>query len=323
MEKKVVLITGCSNGGIGSHLAQQFSLSNCQVFATSTSKSKMSDLEPFGCHLLELNVLEVNSVELAVEEVIKRAGKIDILINNAGVTVSAPLIETNIEQVNHTYQTNILGLLRVTQKVTPYMIEAKSGTVVNIGSIAGEINTPYSGTYSSSKAAVTSLTRVLRLELAPFGIDTLLVKPGAVKSNIGKNNLLFKNESNNEFQLYQNVQGYILKRANISQNTACMETSYFAKKVVSHILRRSSPTYQYYRFLSNPFNVLLFVLANLIGLVIPSLRPSMSYFKNKFWALPGEIVYGGQWTMPYFVALFPAYIVNFVQWVSFGLGYVN
>jgi NADP-dependent 3-hydroxy acid dehydrogenase YdfG len=122
MEKKVVLITGCSNGGIGSHLAQQFSLSNCQVFATSTSKSKMSDLEPFGCQLLELNVLEVNSVELAVEEVIKRAGKIDILVNNAGVTVSAPLIETNIEQVDHTYQTNILGLLRVTQKVTPYMV---------------------------------------------------------------------------------------------------------------------------------------------------------------------------------------------------------
>jgi hypothetical protein len=102
-----------------------------------------------------------------------------------------------------------------------------------------------------------------------------------------------------------------------------MDTSQFAKKVVGHILRRSSPTYQYYRFLSNPFNVLLFVLANFIGLVIPSLRPSMSYFKNKFWALPGEIVYGGQWTMPYFVAFFPAYIVNFVQWVSFGLGYVN
>jgi len=234
------LITGFSSG-IGRELAREFYRNNCRVFASARNVSKLSELKEEGIDVVQLDITKDDSIEKAVAEVIRKAGRIDILVNNAGVSSYAPAIEVPMQEIRDLMETNFFGLISLTQLVVKnHMIPARSGKIVQISSVAGEVTTPWNSIYGASKGAVTRYSDALRMELAPFGIKVITVKPGGVKSDIASNAGV-KLVSVEGKSLYAAVWDYILKRQNTSQAHP-MPTDEFAKVVVGKVLRSKPPS---------------------------------------------------------------------------------
>ncbi|KAJ9063213.1 hypothetical protein DSO57_1002511 [Entomophthora muscae] len=331
LRRPVVLITGCSNAGIGSYLAKHFALRNCITYATARDVKNLSEVEGYGCKQVQMDICSTDSIQAAVELVIQAEGHIDILVNNAGVNFNGPIIELDITKAANVLNTNVLGALRVTQAVAPYMIKTGGGTIVNIGSIVGDLATPWGGIYSASKAALHSLTDALRLELRPFNIDVVVVKPGAVTSLIAKNNLAFRTNSEDQCNgekttilvpesFYKEIEGYVLKRINYSQEADSYNTDLFGEKVVSWVLGRRNQTMTKLGYWLNPANVSLGMLTWGIGRISPQLAPSMSYFKGYNWILPTELVLGGSTWAHTASKYVPNFAKDAVLWSKFGLG---
>jgi NAD(P)-dependent dehydrogenase (short-subunit alcohol dehydrogenase family) len=195
-----------------------------------------------GLHLLEVDVRSDQSVADAVRAVIDKHGRIDILINNAGVPCVGPLAELPLSVLHSTFDTNVYGLMRVIKAVVPHMISRAKGKIVNVGSVAALAPVPWGGAYNASKAAVHALSDCLRVELKPFGIDVITVAPGAIKSNIGSNcSTLYKN--NPEWKFYKPFEKAIYGIAEFSQQPGFTSTEVFANKTVDAILRRKPPAW--------------------------------------------------------------------------------
>ena len=180
MSSKIVLITGCSTG-IGHDLAWRLARANYTVVATARHHETLSDL-PVALRL-PLDVTEPISIANATREVIRRFGRIDVLVNNAGYAIRGAVEDIAIEQVQQMFDVNVYGVMRMTRAVVPYMREQKAGRVITIGSLAGKLVLPVNGTYSATKFALEALSDALRLELAPFGIHVVLIEPGNIRSN--------------------------------------------------------------------------------------------------------------------------------------------
>lgn len=177
---KVVLITGCSTG-IGRDLAQRLTKAGYCVVATSR---KADALEGMNVALkLTLDVTRPESVHQAVERVIQRFGCIDVLVNNAGYAQCGAIEDVSDEQIQHMFDVNVFGAMRMVRAIVPHMRQQGSGRIINISSIAGKLVTPVNGTYSATKFALEAMSDALRLELAPFGIQVVLIEPGAIKTN--------------------------------------------------------------------------------------------------------------------------------------------
>eukprot|EP00198_Chlamydomonas_reinhardtii_P013499 XP_001702836.1 predicted protein [Chlamydomonas reinhardtii] len=239
--EEVVLITGCSDGGIGAGLCAAFHAAGCTVYATARRIESMSGLVAAcpGVKTLALDVTQQDSVAAAVAAVLREAGRIDVLVNNAGMGLVAPLIEVDIDKAKEVYEANVWGLLRVCQAVAPAMAQRRTGTICNVGSVVGYFATPWGAIYSSSKAAVHSLTDAMRLELKPFGVKVVLLAPGAVRSNIGENNL--KRFEDHFSSMYAPFAEAIRRRATLSQQGNSMPTEVFARQVVATLLGSSPP----------------------------------------------------------------------------------
>jgi 1-acylglycerone phosphate reductase len=136
-QPKVVLITGCSKGGIGHALCEEYARKGCIVYATARRLETMQDLADAGMRTLRLDVTNNEDIKRVVDTVIEEQGRIDILVNNAGVSFSAPVIEQDLEQAKRLFDTNVWGVVALTQVVAPHMCRRRSGMIVNIGSIAG------------------------------------------------------------------------------------------------------------------------------------------------------------------------------------------
>ncbi|GJS90244.1 NADPH-dependent 1-acyldihydroxyacetone phosphate reductase-like protein [Tanacetum coccineum] len=244
INKQVVLITGCSSGGIGNSLARAFAARNCLVVATARAVSSMKDLE--GDHdmffLQELDVLSETSVREAVENVVGKYGRIDVLVNNAGVQCVGPLAEIPLDSVQHTFNTNVYGSMRLIQAVVPHMASRKKGKIVNIGSVTVLGPGPWSGVYTASKAALHALTDTLRLELKPLGINVTNVVPGAIRSNLG-NSAAANYDKMPEWKLYKKYESAIKDRAYFSQGPKSTPSEEFAKKTVDAILKEDPPSW--------------------------------------------------------------------------------
>ena len=176
---KVVLITGCSTG-IGRHLAQRLTQSGYTVVATARKAETLDDLSV--SLKLPLDVTQSDSVKAAVARTIQQFGRIDILVNNAGYSMLGALEEVSEKQTQQVFDVNVFGALRMIRAVVPYMRKQRAGRIINISSIAGKLSTPVNGTYSASKFALEALSDALHMELAPFGIQVVLVEPGAIKT---------------------------------------------------------------------------------------------------------------------------------------------
>jgi NADP-dependent 3-hydroxy acid dehydrogenase YdfG len=177
-----VLISGCSSG-IGAATAAALVQAGHTVYATARSVETLADLEALGCHTRALDVTSEDSMIAAVKAVEAEHGRVGTLINNAGFPDYGPIEESDLERVRAMFETNVFGLARLTQLVLPAMRKARSGRIVNIGSMGGRITFPVGGFYHATKYAVEAISDVLRVEVKPFGIDVILVEPGLIRSN--------------------------------------------------------------------------------------------------------------------------------------------
>ncbi|XP_071724746.1 short-chain dehydrogenase RED1-like [Rutidosis leptorrhynchoides] len=268
-EKPVVIITGCSVGGIGHELARAFANKGCSVAATARSMKAMADFEHDPRFFLqELDVISDKSVESVVSNVVEKFGRIDILVNNAGVQCVGPLAEIPLSQVQNTFNTNVFGPMRMIQAVVPHMAERRSGKVVNIGSIGALAPGPWGGTYNASKAAVHSLTDSLRFELNLLGIQVTNVVPGVIRSNIGPS------AANNyktmpDWKLYKDFKDLIQKRVEFIATTKATPADVFAQDTVAVVLKEKSPAWyssgNYSTIMAIMYHLPIFVKDFLIG----------------------------------------------------------
>ncbi|KAL2246574.1 uncharacterized protein LOC105176490 [Sesamum indicum] len=236
-EKQVVVVTGCSAGGIGHALAREFAARGCLVVATARSLASLSDFqEDPRFFLQDLDVSSDESVRHALSTVLERFGRIDIVVNNAGVQCVGPLAEVPLSAVEQTFNTNVYGTLRLIQAVVPHMASRKKGKIVNVGSVTALAPVPWSGAYTASKAAIHAVSDTLRLELRPFGIDVINLVPGAIKSNIGNSALAIYNRMP-EWKLYKPFEEAIRARATLSQGPKSTPSEEFAKKTVDEVLK--------------------------------------------------------------------------------------
>ncbi|KAF7834244.1 short-chain dehydrogenase RED1-like [Senna tora] len=242
-DRPVVLITGCSTGGIGHALARAFAARSCTVVATSRSRSSMVDLEQDPRFFLqELDVLSDESVQRTLQNVVGKYGRIDVLVNNAGVQCVGPLAEVPLSDIQHTFDTKIAGSLRLIQAVVPHMATRKQGKIVNIGSVTAMAPGPWSGAYTASKSALHALSDTLRLELRHFGIDVVTVVPGAVKSNIANSAIASYNRMP-EWKLFKPFEAVIRDRAYFSQKSKSTPSDEFAKHTVDAIMKKNPPAW--------------------------------------------------------------------------------
>lgn len=238
-QKQVVIITGCSAGGIGHALALEFAARGCLVVATARSRASISDLQDDSRFFLhELDVSSDDSVRHALSTVLEKFGRIDIVVNNAGVQCVGPVAEVPLSMIQDTFNTNLFGSLRLIQAVVPHMASRKKGKIVNVGSVSVLAPVPWGGVYTASKAALHSLTDNLRLELQPFGIDVITLVPGAIRSNIAESALATYRRMP-EWKLYKKFDEAIRARALISQTPKSTSAEEFAKKTVDAVLREN------------------------------------------------------------------------------------
>lgn len=177
---KVVLITGGSSG-IGKSIGEYLHKKGFVVYGTSRNPEKAANsLFP----LIALDVRDPASIQYAVSKVIEISGRIDVVINNAGVGITGPLEEIPMEEIKNNFETNFFGPIEVMKSVLPQMRDQKSGLIINITSIAAYMGLPYRSVYSASKGALELITEALRMEVKQFGIEITNVAPGDFATNI-------------------------------------------------------------------------------------------------------------------------------------------
>jgi NAD(P)-dependent dehydrogenase (short-subunit alcohol dehydrogenase family) len=177
---KVILITGASSG-IGAAIAERLVKEGHTVFGTSRKAGATPPAA--GVRMLAMDVRDDASVANAVAEVLKAAGRIDVLINNAGFGIAAAVEDTRPADMQRQLDTNLIGPLRVCHAVLPAMRKQGSGRIIQISSLAARIGIPFQGAYSASKSALEGMSEALSMEVKPFGIDVVMIEPGDTKSN--------------------------------------------------------------------------------------------------------------------------------------------
>lgn len=175
-----VLITGCSSG-IGKATAARLADAGWDVWATARSPQTLADLAD--CRHLALDVTDETSMQRAVDAVLAESGRIDALVNNAGYSLSGAVETLNVADIRREFETNVFGLVRLTQLVLPSMREQRSGCIVNIGSMGGKLTFPGGGAYHASKYAVEAFSDALRYEVGGFGVNVVLIEPGLITTN--------------------------------------------------------------------------------------------------------------------------------------------
>jgi short-subunit dehydrogenase len=177
---KVILVTGASSG-IGKSIATFLQEKGYTVFGTSRNPKS---LENFSFELIALDVLKVDTIDKAVDYIIKKEGRLDVLINNAGMGITGPIEDTPTDEMRAVFNTNLFGAIDVMKAVLPQMRKQKSGTIINVTSIAGYMGLPFRGLYSATKGALELITEATRMEVKSFGIDVVNVAPGDFATNI-------------------------------------------------------------------------------------------------------------------------------------------
>jgi NAD(P)-dependent dehydrogenase (short-subunit alcohol dehydrogenase family) len=189
-DKIVVLITGASSG-IGFETARALTKIDCEVYGTCRNPHNNG----YGFEMLKLDVTDQESVDECVAKVTEKAGKIDILINNAGFGLRGAVEEASIEDTKALFDTNLFGVLRMCKAVIPQMREEGEGMIINVSSIVGLVGMPFNGIYSASKFALEGMSQTLRLETAQFGIKVAVINPGFTQTKFAHNAVYSKGMS--------------------------------------------------------------------------------------------------------------------------------
>jgi NAD(P)-dependent dehydrogenase (short-subunit alcohol dehydrogenase family) len=182
---KAVLITGCSSG-IGRATALRLAKSGWSVYASARRLQTIADLADAGCHTLALDVTDEQSMRAAVDAVEQAEGAVGVLVNNAGYSQSGAIETVPMDAVRRQFETNVFGLVRLTQLVLPRMRAQHWGKIVNLGSVGGRVVFPGGGQYHATKHALEAISDALRFELRGFGIDVILLEPGLITTEFGE-----------------------------------------------------------------------------------------------------------------------------------------
>ncbi len=182
---KAVLITGCSTG-IGRATALRLAGAGWNVYATARRPETLAELQAAGCETLALDVTDEQSMQAAVAHVEQAEGAVGVLINNAGYSQSGALETVPMEAMRRQFETNVFGLVRLTQLVLPKMRAQHWGKIVNLGSMGGRLSFPGGGHYHATKHALEAISDALRFELRGFGIDVVLLEPGLITTEFGE-----------------------------------------------------------------------------------------------------------------------------------------
>jgi NAD(P)-dependent dehydrogenase (short-subunit alcohol dehydrogenase family) len=178
---KAVLVTGCSSG-IGRATAVRLARSGWTVYASARRLDSIAELGTEGCRLLELDVTDDESIRAAVEAVEAAEGAVGALVNNAGYSLSGALETVPLDEARRQLETNVLGLVRLSQLVLPGMRAQGWGRIVNVSSMGGRLTFPGGGWYHASKHAVEALSDALRFEVQGFGVDVVVLEPGLIRT---------------------------------------------------------------------------------------------------------------------------------------------
>ncbi|MEM3089695.1 MAG: SDR family oxidoreductase, partial [Candidatus Nitrosotenuis sp.] len=186
--QKVALVTG-SSSGIGFETSLALARDGYQTFASMRDLKKAETLlnaakkENLPISTMQLDVDKPESVKSSISKIMSEVGRIDVLVNNAGYGIFGCLEDLTLDEIRQQFETNFFSIIRLIQQVAPIMRKQGSGTIVNISSVAGRIGFPGTPAYISSKFALEGLSESLRYEMSPFGINTIIIEPGVIKTN--------------------------------------------------------------------------------------------------------------------------------------------
>ena len=186
--EKVALVTGCSSG-IGLETALALARDGFYTFATMRDLTKTEKIEEaikkenLNVEILELDVDNKESASTAIEAILGKKQRIDVLVNNAGYGMWGTVEDLSVDEFKEQFETNFFSIIRLIHKIAPIMRKQGSGDIVNISSVAGRIGFPVSPAYISSKFALEGLSESLRFELMPFGVNVIIIEPGVIKTN--------------------------------------------------------------------------------------------------------------------------------------------
>jgi NAD(P)-dependent dehydrogenase (short-subunit alcohol dehydrogenase family) len=246
-EKKVAIVTG-SSSGIGFEISLMLARHGFITYATmrdlqkSSTLRSIADKEKIHLRCVQLDVTNDVSVKEAIETIVNEAQKIDILVNNAGYGLSGALEDLSINEIKLQFDTNFFGLIRATQAVLPIMRNQSSGIIVNISSGLGRFGIATSSAYASSKFAMEGLTESISYELEPFGIRTILIEPGIIKTNFIKAAVLAQKSTDPNspyFQFMNNMEDGMKK---LIENG---ESPEYVARVVLEAINDSNPKLRY------------------------------------------------------------------------------
>ncbi len=182
---KAVLITGCSSG-IGEATARRLAGHGWKVYASARRLESIEHLADAGCELLQVDVCDEQSMRTAVEQVEREHGAVGVLVNNAGYSQGGPIEQVPMQAVRRQFETNVFGLVELTQLVLPAMRAQHWGKIVNVGSMGGKLTLPGGGFYHATKHALEAISDALRFEVRGFGVDVTLIEPGLIVTEFGK-----------------------------------------------------------------------------------------------------------------------------------------
>src|SRR5213079_1598384 len=181
---RAVLITGCSTG-IGRATAEHLAARGWTVYATARRPEAIRELGSRGCRTLALDVCDEASMRAAVETIERAEGAVGVLVNNAGYGQEGAFEEVPMAEVRRQFETNVFGLVRLTQLVLPGMRRQGWGRVVNLSSMGGRLTLPGGAFYHATKYAVEALSDALRFEVRGFGVNVIVVEPGPIRTRFG------------------------------------------------------------------------------------------------------------------------------------------
>jgi NAD(P)-dependent dehydrogenase (short-subunit alcohol dehydrogenase family) len=212
-----------------------------RVYGTSRKITGDDPVKDGSVRMVRMDVNDDRSVVSGIDRVLQDAGRLDVVVNNAGFGIAGAIEETSIEEVRALFETNLFGLLRVCQTVLPKMREQGSGIIVNISSLAGRIGLPYQGLYSATKFAVEGVTEALRMEVKPFGIKVALIEPGDFRTGFTDNRVY--TAASKEDSAYQERFQRALKVAESDEEGGSSPER--IARLLHRILQDSSPKVRY------------------------------------------------------------------------------
>lgn len=234
---KVAFITG-GTSGIGRAVCMYLSSKGITVYGSGRTVNNGDQLDGF--NLLQCDVTSDESVKSAIKYIIDKEGKIDLLVNNAGIGMAGSIEDSEIEEIRNIFNTNVAGTLRMCKAVLPHMRQQKSGLIINISSVGGLMGLPYRGIYSSSKSSVELISEAMSMEVMKFGVKVVLIEPGDFNTSINQNRKVSQKTKNSvykeEFEYIHNV---------INAEVTNGQNPFKIGKLVYKIMHKNNPRVRY------------------------------------------------------------------------------